>query len=276
MSGERGIMGYTERVQQVIYDHVFSHPSVEVGGVLVGARMGEGQALLQGSVRAELAEGDLTSLTFTHDAWTQIHAAIESNHPRSEIIGWYHSHPGHGIFLSNHDEFIHRNFFADPSCLALVVDPLNGREGLFGWQDGEIRGFWERETGRPGVNAELAWQEPALTESFEQPDLEYQAEAYEDFSQSQEFATRVPSGAAHEKSSEIAGSRFRESQTPAAVTKSGLIARPAANVKARGALAIPLVTGLALGVIAALGLRVLAGATVTTQLLITLQLLGIG
>lgn len=150
MTGERGMSGYTVRVRDVIYDHVFAHPGSEVGGVLVGARLGEGRALLAGSVRADLAEGDLTSLTFTQDAWAEIHAAIERDHAGSEIVGWYHSHPGHGIFLSGHDEFIHKNFFADPSCLALVIDPIGGREGLFGWEDGELRGFWERATAWPG------------------------------------------------------------------------------------------------------------------------------
>lgn len=154
MNDGHQLIGYTQRAREAIYDHVFANPSAEVGGVLVGARMGEGQALLQGSVRADLAQGDLTSLTFTHDAWTQIHAAITRDHNDAEIVGWYHSHPGHGIFLSNHDEFIHRNFFGDPSCLALVVDPINGREGLFGWQHSEIRGFWERETSRPAVHAQ--------------------------------------------------------------------------------------------------------------------------
>jgi len=31
-----------------------------------------------------------------------------------KIVGWYHSHPGFGIFLSEYDLFIHRNFFTAP------------------------------------------------------------------------------------------------------------------------------------------------------------------
>lgn len=151
MSGEPGISGYTDRVQAAIYEHVFSHPDAEVGGVLVGSRMGDGHSLVSGSVRANTARGDLTTLTFTHEAWEEIHATIEREHNGREIVGWYHSHPGHGIFLSGHDKFIHQNFFGDPACLALVIDPLDGREGLFGWRTGEIVHFWERETSRPGL-----------------------------------------------------------------------------------------------------------------------------
>lgn len=152
MSGERGISGYTDRVREAIYEHVFSAPEAEVGGVLVGSRLGDGHSLVSGSVRANTARGDLTTLTFTHEAWEEIHASIARDHADREIVGWYHSHPGHGIFLSGHDKFIHQNFFSDPACLALVIDPLDGSEGLFGWDGGEIADFWVRDTSRPGLN----------------------------------------------------------------------------------------------------------------------------
>lgn len=148
----RGSSGYTARIRDRIYDHVFSNPGAEVGGVLVGRKFDGGSQVITGSIQADMAQGDLTSLTFTHDAWTQIHATIESEHVGHDIVGWYHSHPGHGIFLSNHDAFIHQNFFSDPACLALVIDPLNGEEGMFGWTDGQLECFWHQATSRDPVN----------------------------------------------------------------------------------------------------------------------------
>lgn len=164
MAGERGISGYTDRVRDAIYDHVFESPGTEVGGVLVGSRLGEGHSIVNGSIRADTAQGDLTTLTFTHEAWSDIHASIERDYPEREIVGWYHSHPGHGIFLSGHDKFIHENFFGDPACLALVVDPLNGREGLFGWEGDKIVDFWERETSRAGIAPSAPRRQPEIDE----------------------------------------------------------------------------------------------------------------
>lgn len=209
MTGERGVSGYTDRVRNAVYEHVFSSPRSEVGGVLVGIRLGEGHAVLNGSVRADTAQGDLTSLTFTHESWSGIHKAIERDFPGSDIVGWYHSHPGHGIFLSGHDRFIHQNFFSDPACLALVVDPLNGREGLFGWENGQIVGFWERETSRPGI-----------TDNGE----------------------RGPAKA---------GSERKYDRPP--------ISTHRLDRDYRSAYAIPVLIGLACGILSALALRVLAG-----------------
>ncbi|HEX8121740.1 MAG TPA: Mov34/MPN/PAD-1 family protein [Solirubrobacteraceae bacterium] len=136
----------SRRTRMAIYDHVFAADDREVGGVLVGHRQPGEPALIRSSVPALEAEGDLTRLTFTHEAWARVHEIMEAEHPHEEIVGWYHSHPGHGIFLSDHDEFIHRNFFADESSIAYVVDPQQGLEGIFGWHDGELVLFQQGET----------------------------------------------------------------------------------------------------------------------------------
>jgi hypothetical protein len=62
----------------------------------------------------------------------------DAQYPDDRIVGWYHSHPGFGVFLSEHDIFIHRNFFSDPNQVAWVFDPHSDEEGCFVWQDGEI------------------------------------------------------------------------------------------------------------------------------------------
>lgn len=53
------------------------------------------------------------------------------------ILGWYHTHPGFGIFLSAMDMFIHENFFNESDQLALVYDPVKGEDGLFVWREGK-------------------------------------------------------------------------------------------------------------------------------------------
>jgi proteasome lid subunit RPN8/RPN11 len=137
-------------VREQICDHVFSSLHAEVGGVLVGRLRADGSPRVTSIIPALEAEGARSRVTFTHDAWSVIHATLDRDHPGEEILGWYHSHPGFGIFLSEHDLFIHRNFFARPEQIAIVVDPHAGSEGLFVWEDGEVVKAAEGPTLRPG------------------------------------------------------------------------------------------------------------------------------
>jgi proteasome lid subunit RPN8/RPN11 len=54
-------------------------------------------------------------------------------------VGWYHSHPGLGVFLSEQDRFIHKSFFGDePWYIAVVFDPASGERGVFVWAGEDI------------------------------------------------------------------------------------------------------------------------------------------
>jgi proteasome lid subunit RPN8/RPN11 len=138
-------------VQAAIYDHVFASPEAEVGGFLVG-RVDDDRRLWIADARPALAATmTAASVTFTHDDWSAIHGHLESLSDHARIVGWYHSHPGYGIFLSRFDLFIHEHFFGDAAQVAHVVDPLAGREGLFGWVGGEVQLLQECETARAAL-----------------------------------------------------------------------------------------------------------------------------
>ena len=133
-------------------------PDVEVGGFLLGGVFHdpEHDTLFVEICEYVQATSQLSqhhSLTFTHDSWAAVHRQIEQKFPDQKIVGWHHTHPGFGIFLSRQDEFIHRHFFQQPWQVALVVDPRQGELGFFQWQDGRIvhAGFFVvPETHRPG------------------------------------------------------------------------------------------------------------------------------
>ena len=131
-----------------IYSHVFGSADREVGGVLVGRTPADGGLpLVTGAIPAISADEQKATLTFTQEAWAHVHQVLESEFPADEqIVGWYHSHPSFGIFLSGHDLFIHENFFNGPSQIAVVVDPIGCREGAFGWEDGKLVALYERPT----------------------------------------------------------------------------------------------------------------------------------
>ena len=151
MSSSALIPGLNRRVRNAIYDHIFDNDDHEVGGILVG-HLGAGDLpVITAVIPALEADGQRASVTFTHEAWSEIHETLDRDYPDRQIVGWYHSHPGFGIFLSKHDRFIHDNFFSDPRQVAYVVDPHAGTEGVFAWHDKELRLLEERPTDRPGT-----------------------------------------------------------------------------------------------------------------------------
>jgi proteasome lid subunit RPN8/RPN11 len=85
------------------------------------------------------ALGSTASLTFTHDTWASLTREIEANFSGESILGWQHTHPGLGVFLSGYDLFIQKNFFAQSWQIALVVDPRRQEFGFFHWRQGEAR-----------------------------------------------------------------------------------------------------------------------------------------
>jgi len=120
----------------------------EIGGVLVGELLKDDAGpylLIDGTVDALHAEEKGAELTFTHATWEHIHAEMDSKHQNKRVVGWYHTHPGFGIFLSDRDQFIHKSFFNLPFQVALVYDPKTHEHGVFTWHDNEIaraRRYW--------------------------------------------------------------------------------------------------------------------------------------
>lgn len=148
---ERELAGavWTPGVRSAIYDHVFASPDAEVGGFLLGDVGDDGRLEIAESRPALAARRTATSVTFTQEDFAEVHAHIDASETALRIVGWYHSHPGYGIFLSGFDLFIHKSFFTGLHQVAHVVDPIAGREGLFGWQAGEVVKFVEDATQRP-------------------------------------------------------------------------------------------------------------------------------
>lgn len=124
-------------VQRRVRQHARSSMSAEICGVLIGS-IQPGVTVIGASIEGEAAREGGSHVTFTQDTWTHIYQVKDSKYPDERIVGWYHSHPGFGVFLSEHDVFIHRNFFSDPNQVAWVFDPHNDEEGCFAWERGEI------------------------------------------------------------------------------------------------------------------------------------------
>lgn len=132
----------SNQVLREIRQHARSSMSAEICGVLIGSVESE-KTIVDASIPGEEARQGGSHVTFTQDTWTHIYQVKDSRFPDKRIVGWYHSHPGFGIFLSEHDTFIHRNFFSDPSQIAWVYDPHSDEEGCFAWAGGDIERITE-------------------------------------------------------------------------------------------------------------------------------------
>lgn len=120
------------QVIQQMRQHARSQLRAEVCGVLIGSN-DVGAIHVQASIEGVNAAQAGTHVTFTQDTWEHVYQIKDKQYPTARILGWYHSHPGFGVFLSDHDTFIHKNFFSSPDQVAWVYDPHSDEEGCFGW-----------------------------------------------------------------------------------------------------------------------------------------------
>ena len=72
-----------------------------------------------------------------HEAWRHINRIKDKHFPDHTLVGWYHTHPGFGVFLSEMDLFIQRHFFDQPFQVAVVIETKAREEGCFVWKRGE-------------------------------------------------------------------------------------------------------------------------------------------
>jgi proteasome lid subunit RPN8/RPN11 len=139
---------FTHEVHAALWKHGSLDTSVEICGVLVGSwhrdQAGPFVKIVE-SIRGEGAETKFAEVTFTHQTWAKINSEMDTKFANWSIVGWYHTHPDFGIFLSDRDRFIHEHFFSGPGQVAHVIDPIRRIEGVFAWRDGKptlCEHFW--------------------------------------------------------------------------------------------------------------------------------------
>jgi len=131
---------FTQDVIDAIRAHGKTSMNAEICGVLVGNvyRDSHGAYLrVHACIKGDAAESRNAQVTFKAETWTHIQQVMDQAHADAKIVGWYHTHPGFGIFLSGMDLFIQDNFFNLPWQIALVYDPQSEEEGVFVWRQGK-------------------------------------------------------------------------------------------------------------------------------------------
>jgi proteasome lid subunit RPN8/RPN11 len=108
----------------------------EVGGALVGQwrvdrQTGEQFIVAEAALPARHTRQGSAFLTFTQDTLVALHQEQEERFPDKRILGWFHTHPRMGVFLSDYDIWLHTHFFPEPWQVALVIEPFAQTGGFF-------------------------------------------------------------------------------------------------------------------------------------------------
>lgn len=135
-------------VYKSLEKYALSDTANELGTILLGDysdELGKTHVIISNYIEAKYTDASASTLTFTHETWEYIYQQHDKLYPITKIVGWQHTHPNYGIFLSNYDLFIQENFFNMPFQVAYVIDPIQNLRGFFQWKNGRIeklKGFY--------------------------------------------------------------------------------------------------------------------------------------
>jgi len=93
-------------------------------------------------------------LTFTQDSQVTLLNYLYDHLSTKDVLGWFHTHPRMGVFLSEYDTWLHENFFPELWQVALVIEPFSSSGGFFIRQKDNLLdprnyyGFYELTNGK--------------------------------------------------------------------------------------------------------------------------------
>lgn len=117
-----------------IENHLKENPKIECGGLILGHPFVDLDnpkkkfTIIVGSVPVLSTNSSIGHYTVGPEELIKARLKI----PEGLIsVGWYHSHPGHGIFLSNADMTIVKSIYNLDWHVAFVFDTFSGDKGFF-------------------------------------------------------------------------------------------------------------------------------------------------
>ena len=147
---------FAAKVLTDIRDDLAVNPRVERGGLLVGHPFRDLSdrattfTVVVGFIPQPSRQSSAGQFTVTPDMISRARLTLEREFPSRQVVGWYHSHPGHGIFLSGQDMTIVRSIYNAPWQIAFVRDTLRDKEGVFYGPEGtRLDGWLELATVQP-------------------------------------------------------------------------------------------------------------------------------
>ena len=117
--------------QQAMEAHARSNVLNEQAGIICGHSYVDAGGQLYVVVRSVLPADTTSSpvhFRFHQGSWEQLWSRIEDG---SNLLGWYHSHPGMGVFLSATDLRTQQLYFSATWQIAVVLDPVSQETAIF-------------------------------------------------------------------------------------------------------------------------------------------------
>ncbi|OUM98230.1 MAG: hypothetical protein BAA04_07125 [Firmicutes bacterium ZCTH02-B6] len=137
-----------DAIDELVAAHV---PPGESGGLLLGRayRDDEGPFILvEHALAASHASPVLAPFRFGQQDWDLFRAQWRKMGAKHLVVGWFHTHPGYGARPTTYDRLLAERHFPEWWQLTYIIDPVQLRQGMFYWQDGELTplgGFWVYE-----------------------------------------------------------------------------------------------------------------------------------
>ena len=138
----RGLELYVSKLaEERIRNHANSRllERLEVMGFLLGTvhRFGDSTFALVKDVATTSLEATSVSVRFERGGLEDLVGTLDAADFNYVIVGWYHSHPGHGCFLSEIDMDTQRRMFDRPWHSAIVIDPVQQEIAAFNTKAGK-------------------------------------------------------------------------------------------------------------------------------------------
>ena len=144
-----------QKVHTEVWAHVRQTPGIESGGVLLGHpfKTFDGQTtfiVITAAIPQHTQDRSAGHFTVSPIQIAEDRREMEQHYPGLIAVGWYHSHPGHGVFLSGQDMTIVSSIYDAPWHVAMVIDPQRHKEGFFVGPEGKQIGRHGDQ--QPGVS----------------------------------------------------------------------------------------------------------------------------
>lgn len=132
---------FREEVMLSLDQFAHLHSKGEQGGFLIGRKRNLNTAEKYEVIVERFVpipqRDDASRLVINQEHLRSVARMLRGGDEPEVIVGWFHTHPGFGVFLSNFDKEQHLRFFSDPWQVAYVMDTQGNERAVYHSIDGE-------------------------------------------------------------------------------------------------------------------------------------------
>lgn len=116
--------------------------SRELAALLVGQVQegGQGGNCIVVEDAIEIGVADEREGRFSPRVWQHARRVARTRYANKVIVGWYHTHPGTGLDLSQEEREVHKSFFPEAWQVMYVVDPVSRDRNFYRCQENRLSG----------------------------------------------------------------------------------------------------------------------------------------